>query len=233
MYENCVNEDLRTAFSDGYIQHRTDADALNPLALCFATAPSANASPTYTTYSVNYTASGVVEQGQCLASGTGTITIDSGVGDANYGGLSFVSTNFTSAGGCTATGDMASNGSSVAVYHNNFDDVATFKTGNNPTTTASELVALDPGTYYLQGYLCWTANNCTNNGADLAPPPGGTFDVVISGGNIELEAKTDNGSSYITTTTPTPEPASFFLFGSGLLFLGMIVRKKLDPRRTV
>ena len=199
-------------------------------------------------WSVSITAQNV---GNCVTGSTGTFTIDSTVADSTYGGVLLVGQTPTAnpQGPCFA-GSGSIGGLSNGVYSSIPSTAfSTFSSGTlqgGGAATAADLVALDDGTYIETGDIC---SDGANAGTDCLAGywNATTFDVIVTGSGastqVELVGYAPVGSggypgTYSATpitfnTAVTPEPASYFLFGTGLLLLGGIVRKRIGLRHTV
>jgi len=180
---------------------------------CFA-APSATAQ----TYTVTLTGGG---GGQCVGAGTGGLTIS---GDT----LEFLG-NIGGSGGCyfgttgylegPATCTAASVGASCA-------DLGALEAGAQYTFSSSLGDPTNAGAC-LNSTTC-TAASSTDNFVLLIPVAG--FDTS-STTNLNFGGAGPDYHVGFDDPVPTPELASYLLFGSGLLGLGAFFRKKLGPGR--
>jgi hypothetical protein len=183
--------------------------------VCLVAAPSTSAQ----TFNVTITGG---SGGGCSSGNTGTLTI----GPGN-------SLEFTSTGGCYF-GKVG------------FDAGASTCTSSN-CSTLSEILANTEYVFMNSGSTstatnaggCQTSSNCSANAAN------DNFVVYFNdaaacgstGGHanscIELGSTNNSGKAFdVDFMIVTPEPASFLLFGSGLLVLGMVLRKKLGLGRS-
>jgi hypothetical protein len=182
---------------------------------CFAAIPSAKA--TVTTYDVNVTSGSPT-----CASTTGVVTIDSTADTFEF---------TDSSAGCYFGG--------VGPGTTTTDDYGPTGAGDCKTNCTPDLATLPPSTdITFQGSQvggCSTSSTCTTSSSgymlDMVIPSlaNGGFKTTTS--FVALEGSHTGGNTAFTIdfddATLSPEPASYLLFGSGLLGLGAIFRKKL------
>jgi len=185
--------------------------------VCLSAAPSANAQ----TYSVSITGG---SGGGCSSGNTGTLTI----GPGN-------TLEFTSTGGCyfghvfgTGPGSSSTctslNCSTLSEILANveyvFSNGATLNTTNaGGCETSSDCSAAAANNNFVVYF----------NDAAACGRSGGHANSCIELGAVNNSGKAFDVDFYIVT----PEPASFLLFGTGLLGLGVFLRKKLGLGRAV
>jgi hypothetical protein len=174
---------------------------------CFAAVPSAKA--TVTTYSVTITGG---SGGGCASGNTGLLTINSTTDTLEL----------TSSGGCYFGTVGYDSGASTCNQTANCSTLGSLAAGqygfNDPSGDTSNAGA------------CTTASSCsvaaTNENFQLIIPSGG-FASGTTDINLASVGNTGRSVSFDDPVLVTPEPVSFLLFGSGLLVLGAIFRKKL------
>lgn len=175
---------------------------------CFAAVPSAKASDTIVTYSVTLTGG----TGDC-ASGTGTLTIDSTADTIEL----------TSSSGCFFGGVGYDSGPTGA---------------GACGTDCTDLATRAAGTVIFNGAgigACSTPTKCASGASytfQLEIPSGGIggADAIVSGSNGGPNSPIV--VDFDKAVLVTPEPSTLLLFGSGMLVLAGVFRKRLGLRRT-
>jgi hypothetical protein len=190
---------------------------------CFAAVPPARASTT--SYNVTFVSGGIGSG--CASGDTGTITINS-----TTDSLEFTSSSGT---GCyfgeVTTGTPVA-GTTVTTYDagpttqctGNCSDLATLGAGDDITFMGANVGACSPSSKCSTSetgfdYILMISSLGFTAATSASP------DIIVSGSNGG--SNTPLKVAFDDPTLVTPEPVSFLLFGSGLLVLGAIFRKKL------
>jgi hypothetical protein len=186
------------------------------LLLCIAVAPSASAQ----TYTVNITGGSGPTSG--CSSGTGTLTIGPG------NSLEFTSTN-----GCYF-GAVGYEAGPATQCLTNCSDLSTLPSGTTITFQGSNVGACSANatadcsvSHSTEGF------NLEISSAGFLTTSSSGDDELVLGSTGQVGGFKPPTVEFDDAVLVTPEPASYLLFGSGLLALGGIFRKKLGLSRPV
>ena len=173
-----------------------------------------------------YSGGVVVNFGEWVVAGTHPNGVQYGIGTQNFGGSILAGTGFSSTLLCTNgsayNGGVCAGGFGFDVYESTFTATGSFTNG---------------GTSWLTLTNATTREGNTNNGWDFFSGPATCdFEVggIVPGGG---SACGFNGEAFTISGfcccggpdcgPPTPEPSSILLFGSGILGLAGILRRRL------
>jgi hypothetical protein len=168
----------------------------------------------------NFTGNITVTFGEWVASGTHPTGVSYGIGTQNFGGTITAATGFTSTLLCTNgsayNGGICAGGFGYDVYESSFTASGSFSTGAEAWLTLTG--ATDSGGTGFNGWDFF-------NGPATCDFEVGT---IVPGGGSSCGF---NGEAFTITTAggtgTTPEPSSILLFGSGILGLAGVLRRKL------
>ena len=169
-----------------------------------------------------YSGGVTVNFGEWVVAGTHPNGVQYGIGTQNFGGSILAGTGFSSTLLCTNgsayNGGVCAGGFGFDVYESTFSATGSFTNG---------------GTSWLTLTNATTREGNTNNGWDFFSGPATCdFEVggIVPGGGSPCgfsgEAFTITGTGTVPPPS-TPEPSSIMLFGSGILGLAGVLRRKL------
>jgi hypothetical protein len=205
---------MQESFRNGICSNKLVLIVMSVAALaffCFA-APSAKA----TQYSVTITAG---SGGGCASGNTGTLTISGGTLEfTSTGGCYFGTVGFNSGASTCTSSNCSSLDSLTASTQYGFADTlgAPDNAGGCSSSSACSFAFLNENFQLIIPSVGFGSSSSTH-------PV--NINLGSVGGNTPLSVSFDD------PILITPEPASYLLFGSGLLGLGAIIRKKLGRAR--
>jgi hypothetical protein len=207
------------------------------LTLFCSAAPSAKA--TITNYTVNIVTGGLPAGSGC-ASGTGLLTINSTLNTLEFTSLSGSGCYFGEVTtGTPSPGEYATYGEGPGTCTASCSDLGNFTL---PAGAGDSIQFVGSNIGACSSSSSPNTSHCTQSAGgfnfifNVSSVTGGFFDATSANPNIIDTGSSGNNAPVkveFDDAVLTPEPASYLLFGSGLLCLGAIFRKKLGRGRAV